>query len=248
MVDVGGAVQIVVAEPFDHGVRQQNAGLGLAVRGMPHRKIGGGIDQHLAGEFWAVAVARGQRHHGGEIAAGAVAADQQVPGVDAELASVVGNPLRRGDGVIGGGGEFVLRREAVIDGDHDQLALMGQLLADHFMGIEIADHPAAAVKEHQARRKAVILAQRLRGVDARRDRAVRRGDRQRLVQFERGRLGVHDGAGVPVVLARFRCGQRFIGGTAGVLKKLVDGGGIGIERDGHETSRFGLSFRGRSEL
>ena len=109
MVDVGGAVEIVVAEPFDHGVRQQNAGLGFAVRGMLHRQIGGRIDQHLAGEFWAVAVARGQRHHSGKIAAGAVAADQQVPGVDAELASVVGNPLRRGDGVIGGGGEFAAK-------------------------------------------------------------------------------------------------------------------------------------------
>ena len=78
VIDVGGAVEIVVAEPFDHGMRQQNAGLGLAVRGMAHRKIGGGIDQHLAGELRAVAVARGKRHHGGEIAAGAVAADQQI--------------------------------------------------------------------------------------------------------------------------------------------------------------------------
>ena len=237
MIDVGGAVQIMVAEPFDHGVRQQDAGLGLAVRGMLHRKIGGGIDQHLAGEFWAVAVARGQRHHGGEIAAGAVAADQQVRGVDAELFGVGGNPFRGGDGVVGGGGEFVFRREAVVDGDHDQLALMGQLLADHFMGIEIADHPAAAVKEHQAWRKAVVLAQRLRGVDARRDRAVRRGDRQRLVRFKRGRLGVHDGAGVPIIFARFRCGQRLIGGTARFLESLVDGSGIGIESYGHGWRR-----------
>ena len=206
---------------------------GSLCEGCVHRKIGGGIDQHLAGEFWAVAVARGQRHDGGKIAAGAVAADQQLRGVDAELAGVGGDPFRRGDGVVGGGGEFVFGREAVVDGDHDQLAFMGELLADHFMGIEIADYPAAAVKEHQAWRKAVVLPQRLRRVDARRDRAVRRGDRQRLVRFERGRLGVHDVAGVPIILARFRCGQRLIGGTAGVLESLVDGGGIGIESDGH---------------
>ena len=100
---------------------------GSLCEGWLHRKVGGGIDQHLAGEFWAVAVARGQRHHGGEIAAGAVAADQQVRGVDAELFGVGGNPFRGGDGVIGGGGEFVLGREAVIDGDDDQLAFMGEL-------------------------------------------------------------------------------------------------------------------------
>jgi hypothetical protein len=76
VIDVGGAVEIVVAEPFDDGMREKNAGLGLAVRGMLHRKVGGGIDQHLAGELWAVAVARGQRHDGGEIAPGAIAADQ----------------------------------------------------------------------------------------------------------------------------------------------------------------------------
>ena len=118
------AVEIVVAEPLDHGMRQQDAGLGLAVRGMLHRKIGGGIDQHLAGELWAVAVARGKRHDGGEIAAGAVAADQQLRGVDAELFRVGGNPFRRRDGVVDGGGEFVLGREAVIDRDDDQLAFM----------------------------------------------------------------------------------------------------------------------------
>ena len=163
---------------------------GSLCEGCVHRKIGGGIDQHLAGELWAVAVARGKRHDGGEIAAGAVAADQQLRGVDAELFGVGGNPFRRGDGVVDGGGEFVLGREAVIDRDHDQLALMGELAADHVMGIEIADHPAAAVEEHQAWREAVGLAQRLRRVDARRDRAVRRGDRQRLVRFQFGRLGI----------------------------------------------------------
>ena len=109
--------------------------------------------------------------------AGWHAANQQVSGVDAELTSVGGNPFRGGDGVIGSGGEFVLGRKAIIDGDHDQLAFMGELLAGHFMGIEIADYPAAAVKEHQARRETVILPHRLRGVDARRDRTVRCRDR-----------------------------------------------------------------------
>ena len=98
---------------------------GSLCEGWLHRKVGGGIDQHLAGELWAVAVARGKRHDGGEIAAGAVAADQQLRGVDAELLRIGGNPFRRRDGVIDGGGEFVLGRKAVVDRDDDQLALMG---------------------------------------------------------------------------------------------------------------------------
>ena len=65
---------------------EQDAGLGLAVGGVCHRKIGRGIDQGLAGDLWSVAVARGKCDHGGKIAAGAVAADRQPTSVDAELA------------------------------------------------------------------------------------------------------------------------------------------------------------------
>ena len=65
------------------------------------------------------------------------------------------NPSGRGDGVLHRGGKFMLGRQPIIDGDHDQLALMGELAADHVMGVEIADHPAAAVKEHQAWRQPV---------------------------------------------------------------------------------------------
>jgi len=58
-----------------------------------------------------------------------------------------------GDDVVHGGGKLVLGRQPVIDRDHDQLAFVGQLAAHHVMGIEVADHPAAAMKEHQARRR-----------------------------------------------------------------------------------------------
>ena len=72
---------------------------------------------------------------------------------------MAGDPCRRGDGVIDGGGKFVLGRQPIIDGDHDELTFVGQLAAHHVMGIEIADHPAAAMKEHQARRETVGLAE-----------------------------------------------------------------------------------------
>src|SRR5262249_41159321 len=78
-----------------------------------------------------------------------------------------------------------------------------------------------------------LLAQLLGPVDPRRDRAVGRGDRQRFDLCERRRLGVADKARLRVIRTRFGRGQRFVGGTAGFLKGLEDGGGIGIENDRH---------------
>ena len=118
---------------------------------------------------------------------------------------VVGDPFCRGDRVIGGGGKFVLGREAVIDRDHDQRACIGELAADDVVGVEIADHPAAAMEEHQRRRKPVLTARLLRHVDAGRDRAVRRRDRQRRDARQFRRLGVGGEAGLRVIGARFRC-------------------------------------------
>ena len=51
----------------------------------------------------------------------------------------------------------MLRREPVVDGDHDELALVRELPAYDIVGIEIADHHASAVKEHQAWSEAVFV-------------------------------------------------------------------------------------------
>ena len=208
---------------------------GSRVRGMRHRKVGGRIDQHLARDRGAVAVARRYRDHRGEVAAGAVAADHQPRRVDAELLCIVRDPFGRGDGVIDGGGKFVLGREPIIDRDHDQLAFVGQFPAHHVVGIEIADHPAAAVKEHQARRETVGLPQFHRRVDARGDRSGGRGDRERRHRFQFRRFGIGDDAALQIELARFGRRNRFIRRAAGFLKRLEYGGGIGIEGHGHDA-------------
>src|SRR5260370_6774620 len=57
---------------------------------------------------------------------------------------------------------------------------MRKLAAHYIMSLEIADHPAATVKKYQAWRKPVRNPERLRRVDARRDRAVSCQDRERL--------------------------------------------------------------------
>ena len=64
-------------------------------------------------------------------------------------------PLIYVDGVFRGGGKFGFGRAAVIDRDDDKLAYVGELSAHDVMGVEVADHPAAAVKEHKAWRQAI---------------------------------------------------------------------------------------------
>jgi len=82
VVDVGIA-EIIVHEPGDDRMRQQDRGFGLAVRRMLSGKIGCGVNQELAREPRPV-FARVQRDYGREIAAGAVAADEQPARVAAQ--------------------------------------------------------------------------------------------------------------------------------------------------------------------
>ena len=49
-----GAAEVMIAEPANDRVGQQDAGLRFRMRGMLHRKIGGRIDQHLSRDRRAV--------------------------------------------------------------------------------------------------------------------------------------------------------------------------------------------------
>ena len=100
------------------------------------------------------------------------------------------------------------------------------------------DPDAAAVKEHQARREAGRQPRRFRGVDARRDRSVRGGDRKRLDRFQFGRLGIGDGAAGQIELAGLLRRQCFVWRAAGFLKGIEDGSGVGIEGHGHDEKNL----------
>ena len=216
-------------------MRQQQARRRLAMRGVVHGEIGGGIDQHLTGEFRAC-LAHGNGCDGREIAAGAVAADEKSRRIDAELLRIRGHPFRCGNGVLGCGGEFVLRCQAIVDGDDDQLTLMCELAARHVVGVEIADHKAAAVEKDEAGRQASRLAQPLRRVDACRDRAVRGGDRERRCRLELRRFGIGGKARGHVHLARFGRRPVLVGRAFRLQERLVDGCGIRIENDRHSRT------------
>jgi hypothetical protein len=117
---------------------------------------------------------------------------------------------------------------------------MCKLAAHYIMSLEIADHPAATVKKYQAWRKPGRNPERLRRVDARRDRAVSCQDRERLGRIQLWRLGIADEAGLHVKFTGFRRRQCLIGGPVGFLKRLEYGSGIGIEGHEHGGKTFSV--------
>ena len=73
-------------------------------------------------------------------------------GIDADAGGVGVHPRPGGPDVVDRGGERVLRREPVVDGDHPHLRLLGQDAAERVVAVEVAVHEAAAVDEHEGRR------------------------------------------------------------------------------------------------
>ena len=93
------------------------------------------------------------RDDGGEITARAVAADADIARFHAERACILLGPFIGSHGIIDGGGEFMLRRQAVIDGEDGAIGDFGKDRTEGVAGIEIADHAAAHVKIDEARQR-----------------------------------------------------------------------------------------------
>ena len=159
-------------EPVHRRLGQHRAvavdpGLGRLVR------TGGGVDQQLELQLALGVAAHVDRHRGGEVAAGAVAADADAGRVDADLGGVVEGPAGGGQGVVVAGGEGVFGREAVVHRQDLGAGVGGEAAAVGVVSLEVADDPAAAVEIDQARagRRGVG-----RGVEAGRDRAAGAAD------------------------------------------------------------------------
>src|SRR3546814_2998375 len=60
--------------------------------------------------------------------------------------TLIPDPARGGEGVLHGGREPVLRPHAVVDGNHRPAGPVGQMPTDAVMGVDVADHPAAAME------------------------------------------------------------------------------------------------------
>ena len=98
-------------------------------------------------------VARHERDDRGEVAAGAVAADREPGGVTAELGRVLAKPRDDRVRVLHAGREPVLGRETVVDRDDDAAGRVADRAAHAVVGVEVADHPPAAVEERDDGRR-----------------------------------------------------------------------------------------------
>ena len=119
-------------------------------RGQVAGRVGRRVDQQLHCRHRAAAGPGQQADHGGEVAAGAVAADRDPGRVDAQLGGVGAGPGEGGPGVLDRGREGMLGRQPVVDREHRRPGRGGEEAADAVVGVEVADHPAAAVEVDRA--------------------------------------------------------------------------------------------------
>ena len=139
-----GLVGDVVGEEPLHRRELEEVALGVldAARSFGQR-VGRRVEQQLHVDDVRARLRRDR----GEVAAGAVAGDGDAPSA-AELLTVLADPADRGDHVVGGRGEGVLGREAVVVGQHRRVGVAAQPAAGLVVGVEVADDEAAAVEVH----------------------------------------------------------------------------------------------------
>ena len=165
MDTVGRIRHVVVPEPR-HVRRVQDEVRLLVLRVVVRRQIAvdDRVDQDLQRDV-RTALTRPQRHDRREVAARAVAGD------DDRTAELLGRPLGRRVRVVGRRGEAMLRREAVVDADDAGPRLVREVAHSRVPGVEVADDPAAPVEVHDGPGRV-----RHRLVDPRRDPAGGTGD------------------------------------------------------------------------
>jgi hypothetical protein len=100
-------------------------------------------------------VACPEGHRGREVAAGAVAADGEARGVDADRRAVGGHPFQRGHHIVEGAGKARLGCQAIVDMEHRNAGLDRELGAEHVVAVEVAEHPAAAMRIDHRRQRGV---------------------------------------------------------------------------------------------
>ncbi len=143
--------------------------------------VGDRINHQLAAQRGTALVAGHKRHYRDQVSARAVARDHDARGIGAQFARMRGGPLGGGVAVVGAGGKLGLRRQAVINRNHDASGGAAQVAAGAVVRVEIAHDKTAAVKEHhQGKRPAPVGS-----VDA--HRQVAGGSRNHAVDDRRHR-------------------------------------------------------------
>ena len=227
--------RVVVEEPF-HGRRIQSVAVVVETVGFrPRHGVRHRVGQHLQLELGAVVVARPDRGGGREIATGAVAADRQPARIDADLPAVGGHPLQAGDDIVERAGEAGLGRQPIVDGEDHDAGLDRELRAEHVVAVEIAEHPAAAVGEDQARQLGVAE-RRDRPVDTHLDRTGRAGNVAVDDGDAIGPRTLRAGAGREILLARRFGAERDPRRPVGRRHEVQESLGFGIECHEHSLA------------
>ena len=112
-----------------------------------------------------------------------------------------------GERVVDRGREPVLGREAVVDGQHARARRRGEQAGGRVVGVEVADHPAAAVEEDQQRR-GIRPARLLGHVEPRAQRSVGARDGEPLHARRAARGGPATTRELWAVSARACAGDR----------------------------------------
>jgi hypothetical protein len=130
-VDAGGGVgNVVVPEP-DHGVPAEHELVGgVGVRSGVQVTVGDGVGEHLYRDGRPARRLCALRHDRGEVAAGAVAGDDQRHRAVGQLGQVRGRPAQRRPRVVHSGREAVLRGEPVVHHDHHAARPQRELAAE----------------------------------------------------------------------------------------------------------------------
>src|SRR6266508_6329063 len=135
------------------------------------------VDEQLEDERRSTALAGEQGNGRGEIASRTRAADGKAAAVESVLVAVLGDPVGRRVAILEPGGEWMLRRPPVGDGDHGTPTLVREPAADRVGDFERAEHPTAAEEVHEDRARA----RGVREVEA--GGNVSRGPGQRAVEY-----------------------------------------------------------------
>ena len=159
---VGG---VVVEEPFHgHGI-EAVAVLVSAVGFGAGDRVGHGIGEELQAQLRSAIVACPDRHCGSEVATGAITADREARGVDADRLAIGSHPLQSSHDVLERAGETRFGRQAIVDMEDRNAGFDRELGAKHVVAVEVAEHPAASVGVDQSRQLGVG-GRRSRSIDA----------------------------------------------------------------------------------
>ena len=140
----------MVEEPRHVVVGEEEAVREQVPRPAPGGPVGRRVEEQLEDRPRAL-VHRLQAHGRGQVRARAVAADRERRRVRAERLGVARGEPERGERVLGGGREVVLRRQPVPDRQHPDLGVPGEITAGRVVRLDAADDPAAAVEVHEQR-------------------------------------------------------------------------------------------------